>query len=231
MSDNVMIDQIRDLILRRVLVPGQPVRQAEVAQMLNVSRSPIREALQGLEAEGLVTYQRNRGYVVTRLSSGLLQQAYRMRELLETELLQSISWPDKETIGQLRSLESELAQSKDSVNNLVRLNREFHFAIFALAEMSLFEEEVGRLWRLTEPYRAVYLVSEATREEIIREHQMILECLSQRDRDLLLILTAQHRKKSEVYLTKFLEEESLSGFHMGHPNGNEADSNLSALKG
>ncbi|NNN20299.1 MAG: GntR family transcriptional regulator [Acidimicrobiaceae bacterium] len=207
MSDKEMIDQIRDLILRRALVPGQPIRQAEIAERLNVSRSPIREALQGLEAEGLVTYQRNRGYVVTRLSAGLLQQAYRMRELLETELLQNIKWPDPEELSRLGDLQKKLIDARDSVNNLVRLNREFHFAIFALAQMSLFDEEVGRLWRLTEPYRAVYLVSETTREEIIREHELILECLSQRDRDLLLILTAQHRKKSEVYLIKFLEEE------------------------
>ena len=209
MSDNVMIDQMRDLILRRVLVPGQRVRQAEIAEMLKVSRSPIREALQGLESEGLVTYQRNRGYVVTRLSAAHLQQAYRMREILETEILHNIKWPDTDGLNRLKEVQSELISAKDSVNNLVRLNREFHFAIFALAEMSLFEEEVGRLWRLTEPYRAVYLVSETTREDIIREHEMILECLSQRDRDLLLILTAQHRKKSEIYLTKFLEEEAV----------------------
>lgn len=215
MSDNIMIDQIRDLILRRVLVPGQRVRQAEIAEMLNVSRSPIREALQGLESEGLVTYQRNRGYVVTRLSAAHLQQAYRMREILETEILHNINWPDTDGLNHLKEVQSELISAKDSVNNLVRLNREFHFAIFALAEMSLFEEEVGRLWRLTEPYRAVYLVSEATREDIIREHEMILECLSQRDRDLLLTLTAQHRKKSEIYLTKFLEEEVVEPLRSG----------------
>lgn len=202
-----MIDQMRDLILRRVLVPGQRIRQAEIAEMLSVSRSPIREALQGLEAEGLVTYQRNRGYIVTRLNARLLQQAYRMRELLETDLLANIQWPDTESLARLDELHAELAASMDSVNHLVRLNREFHFAIFALADMSLFEEEIGRLWRLTEPYRAVYLVSESTRSEIIREHQMILDCLVQRDRQLLLTLTAQHRKKSEIYLTKFLEEE------------------------
>lgn len=212
MSDNVMIDQMRDLILHRVLVPGQRIRQAEVADMLNVSRSPIREALQGLEAEGLVTYQRNRGYIVTRLNAHLLKQAYRMRELLETDLLTNIAWPSNDEMERLKELQQELIRSKDSVNHLVKLNREFHFAIFALADMSLFEEEIGRLWRLTEPYRAVYLVSESTREEIIREHQMILECLSQHDRDLLLILTAQHRKKSELYLTKFLEEEHANPY-------------------
>jgi len=212
MSDNVMIDQIRDLILRRVLVPGQRIRQAEIAEMLNVSRSPIREALQGLESEGLVTYQRNRGYVVTRLSAAHLQQAYRMREILETEILQNVNWPNTDTLNRLKELQSDLISAKDSVNNLVRLNREFHFAIFALAGMSLFEEEVGRLWRLTEPYRAVYLVSEVTREEIIREHEMILECLGRHERDLLLILTSQHRKKSEIYLTKFLEEETAEPF-------------------
>lgn len=207
MSDNAIIDQIRDLILRRVLVPGQRVRQTEVAEILNVSRSPIREALQGLEAEGLVTYQRNRGYVVTRLSVQLLKQAYRMRELLETEMLQNIQWPSPETLDHLQDLQSRLVASKNSVNSLVRLNREFHFAIFGLAQMRLFEEEVARLWRLTEPYRAVYLVSDTVRDAIIHEHQIILECLIQRGRERLLLLTAQHRKKSEMYLTKFLEED------------------------
>ena len=226
MSDNVTIDQMRDLILRRVLVPGQPVRQAEIAEMLNVSRSPIREALQGLESEGLVTYQRNRGYVVTRLSAAHLQQAYRMREILETEILHNVNWPDTDGMNRLKELQSGLISAKDSVNNLVRLNREFHFAIFALAEMSLFEEEVGRLWRLTEPYRAVYLVSEATREDIIREHEMILECLSQCDRELLLILTAQHRKKSEIYLTKFLEEEAVEPLR-SNAGGKGGDAQLS----
>jgi DNA-binding GntR family transcriptional regulator len=229
MSDKEIIDQIRDLILHRVLVPGQPIRQAEIAERLNVSRSPIREALQGLEAEGLVTYQRNRGYVVTRLSAGLLRQAYRMRELLETELLQNIKWPNPEEMDQLRDLQTNLIEARDSVNNLVRLNREFHFTIFALAQMSLFIEEVARLWRLTEPYRAVYLVNESIREEIIREHQIILECLDQRDRDLLLIMTAQHRKKSEVFLIKFLETEPVSPAERDHAEGGNSNLRLRGI--
>lgn len=209
MSENAIIDQIRNLILRRVLVPGQRVRQEEVAEILHVSRSPIREALQGLETEGLVTYQRHRGYVVARLNVQLLRQAYRMRELLETEMLQNLQWPSPEVLHELHDLQLRLVAARDSVNGLVRLNREFHFVIFGLARMKLFEDEVARLWRLTESYRAIYLVSEATRDGIIHEHQLILNCLTQHNRGRLLLLTAQHRKKSEMYLTKFLEAESV----------------------
>ena len=56
--------QIRGLIIDRVLLPGEKIRQVELAERLGVSRSPLREALRTLESEGVVTYETNRGYVI-----------------------------------------------------------------------------------------------------------------------------------------------------------------------
>lgn len=194
------------MILRRVLLPGQQVRQAELAAMLEVSRSPIREALQGLAVEGLVSYERNRGYFVAKLRVSLLKQAYRMRELLETELLHQVRWPDPSEIQEIRRIQGQLVESKSNINMLVQRNREFHFAIYALAELSLITDEVSRLWRMTEAYRALYLVSESARDAIIREHDAIIDCLVVQDRERLISLAGEHRQKSAEYLERLLGE-------------------------
>src|SRR6516162_7301396 len=91
-------DQIRDLIIRRVLLPGEKIRQVELANRVGVSRSPLREALRTLESEGIVSYEVNRGYVVSRLDRHDLEQIYRMRALLEQELLSTIARPDARTV-------------------------------------------------------------------------------------------------------------------------------------
>jgi DNA-binding GntR family transcriptional regulator len=59
--------QIRGLIIDGVLLPGEKIRQADLAAKIGVSRSPLREALRTLESEGVVSYEINRGYVVARL--------------------------------------------------------------------------------------------------------------------------------------------------------------------
>ncbi|HJY60431.1 MAG TPA: GntR family transcriptional regulator, partial [Streptosporangiaceae bacterium] len=79
--------QIRGLIIDRVLLPGEKIRQVELAERIGVSRSPLREALRTLESEGVVAYEINRGYVVAKLDDDDLAQIHRMRTLLEDELL------------------------------------------------------------------------------------------------------------------------------------------------
>src|ERR1700721_4012671 len=77
--------QIRGLIIDRVVLPGEKIRQVELADRIGVSRSPLREALRTLESEGVVAYEINRGYVVAKLDDDDLGQIHRMRTLLGDE--------------------------------------------------------------------------------------------------------------------------------------------------
>src|SRR5689334_1338621 len=87
-------DEIRSLVTRGVLAPGLQLRQTDLAERFSASRVPVREALKLLTAEGVVTHDVNRGFFVTALSSDEARQLYRMRHLLETEVLSSVAWPD-----------------------------------------------------------------------------------------------------------------------------------------
>src|ERR1700678_483212 len=78
--------QVRRAILNGFFVPGQMLRHEEVAAILGVSRSPLREALPRLEAEGMVVLHPRRGYAVVSLDPTEIAELFDLRILLEVEL-------------------------------------------------------------------------------------------------------------------------------------------------
>jgi DNA-binding GntR family transcriptional regulator len=200
------VNEIRELIFRHVLLPGEKVRQVELAQRVGVSRSPLREALRTLESEGMVSYEANRGYVVSRLDADDLAQIYRMRELLELEMLRTVTPPTAAAIAQIAQHNADLVEGIEAgnISAILRANRDFHFGIFALSPLDLFRREVRRLWQLSEGYRATYLWLPETRERIVREHMAILDALTSFDIDNLVELCTQHRGQSETVVVGLL---------------------------
>jgi DNA-binding GntR family transcriptional regulator len=192
-------DAIRDLIVRRELLPGEKIGQVELATRVGVSRSPLREALRTLESEGIVTYEANRGYVVARLDADDLTQIYRMRALLEHELLATIEPPSDVQLKDLIALNESMAEAMaaGSVAEMLRANRDFHFAIFELSPLDLFTREVRRLWQLSEGYRATYLWMPDTRDRVLTEHRAIIDALRDFDQKRVAKLSASHRRASE----------------------------------
>src|SRR6476661_212747 len=82
-----VLDALRERILSGAISGGEQLRQERLAEELGVSRVPVREALNQLEAEGLVRLVSHKGAVVTRLSLDELREAYEIRAQLETWLL------------------------------------------------------------------------------------------------------------------------------------------------
>ena len=87
LSDNVA-GLIRKMIFNGTLKPGERINQAQLAETLNISRGPIREALRMLQNEGLIKHETNRGTFVTTLSSQDAYEIYTLRALLEGEAAQ-----------------------------------------------------------------------------------------------------------------------------------------------
>ncbi|MFE4956043.1 GntR family transcriptional regulator [Streptomyces sp. NPDC056653] len=187
--------QIRGLIIEGVLLPGQKIRQVDLAEQIGVSRSPLREALRTLESEGVITYETNRGYVVARLEPSDLAEIYRMRELLESELLRSIAKPDKATLDALVEYNDEMiaAVGRGDIAAVLRTNREFHFTIFELSPMNQFKREIQRLWQLSEGYLAWWWRLPHVTTRISQEHKQIIKALRKHDCEALVDLFNQHR--------------------------------------
>ena len=188
--------QIRGLIIDRVLLPGEKILQVELAERIGVSRSPLREALRTLESEGVVAYEANRGYVVARVGDDDLAQIYRMRALLEDELLRSVRRPDAAVLDELREINDKLMVSIDEqdVAAVQRYNREFHFAIFDLSPLGQIRKEVARLWQMTDIYSAAWWRRQPeAKKRIGAEHKAIIGALRKFDPDKLVEICATHR--------------------------------------
>jgi DNA-binding GntR family transcriptional regulator len=188
--------QIRGLIIDRVLLPGEKVLQVELAERIGVSRSPLREALRTLESEGVVAYEINRGYVVARVGDEDLAQIYRMRELLENELLRTVQRPTAELLARLKDLNDKMMVAIDErgVSEVLRYNREFHFAIFDLSPLSQVRKEVGRLWQMSDIYSAAWWRRQPeARKRIGAEHRASISALRKFDFDKLVEICSTHR--------------------------------------
>ena len=123
-------EALRERILTGAISPGSRLREVELAASLGLSRTPVREALRRLEADGLVEHLPHRGAVVRVLGRQEATELYLMREVLEgTAAEQSarhMSAPEREALRDV--LEAERAVTDDPVES-ARLNLVFHRAL------------------------------------------------------------------------------------------------------
>lgn len=173
------VELIRQMMRSQELLPGQPLRQEALAERLGVSRVPVREALKALEAEGVVRHQPNVGYTVARLSAEELRQAYLMRAALEAVVLRELPRLSTAQIIELTEINERIAEAAEAVDvlRIIELNHDFHFVIFRSSGLNLIVDEIERIWKMTEAYRAVYIYDESARRRIVREHRQLINAL------------------------------------------------------
>lgn len=114
-------DVIRESILRGVFQPGERLRQDQLANLIGVSRIPVRSALLQLESDGLITFHPYRGAVVNKLSVDDMREIYELRRVLETHALRkAIKAMTPERLERLEELARELNAISDGEEFLSR---------------------------------------------------------------------------------------------------------------
>jgi DNA-binding GntR family transcriptional regulator len=199
-------DQIRDLIVRGAIAPGVHLGQMELAQRFATSRVPVREALKLLAAEGLLIHDPNRGFFVALLSKDEARQLYRLRHLIEVELLQTVNWPTTEQVSDLSARIEELEGLLSSGQRMEWsvAHRDFHRAVFDLSPEKVLVREIVRLWMLTDRYRSL-LPKPAMEGGGAQDERDLLGALISKDRARLLQVFEQDRSRVERVLLGLLE--------------------------
>jgi DNA-binding GntR family transcriptional regulator len=205
-------DQIRELIVRGAIAPGVHLGQMDLAQRFSASRVPVREALKLLAAEGLLIHDPNRGFFVTLLSSEEARQLYRLRHLIEAELLETLTWPTTEQVTDLEAPIEELERLLEAGKRLEWsvAHREFHRAVFDLSPEKVLVREIIRLWMLTDRYRS--LLPTPQRDSNgggAQDERDLLDALVVKDRERLLDVFEKDRTQVERMLLTLLREREL----------------------
>jgi DNA-binding GntR family transcriptional regulator len=190
---------LRVAILEGELRPGQRVNQETWAERARVSPIPLREALRALAGEGLVTYRPRRGYAVTELDLGELEEVYRLRKLLETDALRR--GVPRATPADVTSLEAAAdgcrsAAVHGDVAGQLAANRRFHDRLHALADSRPATRLIDLLWDSTEAYRALYYALPGEAAAADEAHRAIIAAVRARDPERVVVLQDEHRARA-----------------------------------
>jgi len=132
-STSVKIAQkLREKIVDGHFAPGQQINETLVSSQLNLSRGPLREALQRLSQEGLLVSRPNRGVFVVELTTRDVEEIYHLRELLEigaAEIITNQETTERKRVSQkLLKIAAKLSKAADSDDwlDVSKLDLEFH---------------------------------------------------------------------------------------------------------
>ena len=179
-------EEVRQAIIELRLQPGEPLREATMAEQLGVSKTPVREALARLEQEGLVETTSFKGAVVSGYSPEDLQEIYELRELLEGAAVRAAAvTASEETVARLEDLvhESRELRTKDDLEGLAALLGAFDLVIYdqvanerIRALIENLKAHLARIGRLTEEIPGRVKAS-------VEEHAAIVDAIAARDAD------------------------------------------------
>lgn len=175
-------DWLRQKIFARELEPGAWIDEAAITQALGISRTPLREALKVLAAEGLITMKVRRGAYVTEVSEQDLREVYELLALLEADAAGVVATQaNDEELQSLRQLQAQLEAATDDREAFFRINEAFHLRLLDIANNRWRNQMVADLRKVMKLNRHQSLFKSGRMAQSLAEHAAIVEALMARN--------------------------------------------------
>lgn len=196
---------LKQKVLSGAFAPEQRLREKEVAALLGLGRTPVREALKRLEDEGLLTLLPRIGLVVTRFNREQVAQIYSMREMLEGAAAEFAAHHASGV--EIENLRSILAESGQPGADPVRMNLLFHEAIYSAAHNTYLIASLRSLLDTTYLLGQSTLSSPARVRLALSEHKAIAKAICDRDADAAYKAARHHMRQAFRARLKLLRDE------------------------
>lgn len=197
---NELYEQLKQMAVLYTIRPGARVNELELAERFSVSRTPLREALNRLVAESLLTFVPNRGFYVRELDRQDVFDLYELRRSIESAaVLLAVARAEDKDIKALRKFWKEALKVKNSTSteDLLSKDEEFHIRLVALSGNS---EMVRSMRSINARIHFVRWIDlEERGHDAFAEHLDILDAIEARD-------LTRCRKLVETHITWRMEE-------------------------
>lgn len=209
-AQQAVAEALRRDITTGKLAPGSWIVQEALAEQFGMSRIPVREALKTLEAEEYVTYVPHSGYRVAKLGLEDLLEVFRLRDILEEELIRdAMPRLTDEVVDAMRAEMAEMdrAAAADDLIAVGVANRRFHFLPFEASRMARTRRLVTQLWNTADAYRPLY-AHLMDLEKVNSEHVLFVEAMMARDVEKAVAINHQHRSHAVDHLREVFAREA-----------------------
>ncbi len=190
LTPRALYEEVAELVRQRIfdheLEPGSWIDELKLAEEYGISRTPLREALKVLAAEGLVTMKVRRGAYVTEVSEKDLADVYHLLGLLESDaagvVAQRASAADLATLQMLHDeLEAAAVPGQVDREHFFAINERFHMQLLSIADNRWRDQMVRDLRKVMKLNRHNSLLKAGRIAESLREHREIMQALLLRD--------------------------------------------------
>lgn len=206
---DVIFETLRKAIVSGEIKPGERLMEVSLAGQMGVSRTPVREAIRRLEAEGLVTMTPRKGTHVSELSVKDIIDVLEVRGVLD-KLATGLA-AKRITLNQIRALEAIHRQyvanvEKCNIEGAIRKDVDFHDVIYAASGNPKLITVVSSLREQVYRFRVIYMSEETIAENVRNEHEQILEALRNGQDKLASELAGEHIKNQMETIVKTVNE-------------------------
>jgi DNA-binding GntR family transcriptional regulator len=207
----IVYESLRKTIISGIIPLGERIVEKEYAERLNISRTPVREALRMLEMEELVEYVPRVGVVIKRISSEDVIEIFKIRHNLEvlaaTTAMDNIT---KEQIIEIEEL-SNLAERQNKegkVEEVIELFGEFNLKMYEASGMKRLNGMISRLNEYLHRFRHISMADYKKREQAIKEHREILKAVVEKNKEGIDNIIKKHLENSiEVVIEEIRKHE------------------------
>ncbi len=205
-----VIEGLRDAIVRGDVLPGERIREGEIAARMGVSRTPVREAFLVLAVEGLLTLQSGRGARVREYSAEEVHLVHEVRSLVEGRVARFAT--DHISNQQVAVLEKSCARlesfSSSAVDDCNEENIFFHNMLFTIVGSSRLKHIGRHLLEVPLPYKRNYWGDPQQKRCSEIAHRKVFEALKARDGDAAEIAMRDHVLETGAYITQWMTATS-----------------------
>jgi DNA-binding GntR family transcriptional regulator len=188
---------LRQRIFKRELEPGSWIDELRIAEEYGISRTPLREALKVLAAEGLVTMKVRRGAYVTEVSATDLADVYHLLSLLESDAAGVVATTATNAqLSELKALHAELEAAAlpgtANTDAFFAINERFHMRLLEIANNRWRDQMVADLRKVMKLNRHNSLLKTGRIGESLAEHRAIIAALTSRDATATVLRMREH---------------------------------------
>ena len=209
---NQVFEQIKEMIVRGEITAGKRMIESEIAESMGISRTPVREAVHKLEAEGLLNPLPKGGYVVRGLDISDIEETFEIRSILESfaSYLAAHRHSNKEIVPLEEKMEEfQRYLDKHDLKELARINTEFHELLYTLSRSPRLVKMIHNLRDEIYFLRKIILRSVDMARLSNKDHREIIKAIKKREAKKVERLVRDHILRGKEFVINEMRKGNI----------------------